>query len=1179
MKKFLLALSSLLVLASVGQYLTTRAAAYPPALGGTGTTTPPLPGQVLIGNGSNTYTPAYILCAGTCTVATSSGGITITGTGVATNTGNWAGTWQLFNPSDFLSSSTVKVTSVNGLSGVVTITSSSLGVVWPTVNGNQAANYNIVPGTGLSSTVSGATTTLSVSLNNGSTQTCSANQFINSVTSSGIVSCGSVTFPTPATYTFSAGNGISLSTATSSSNTTTTITNTGVLSVQSSSQITASAGTGANIQFSLVQAYLTAALQTLNGATSSNQTIVGTNGQINVSTVAGAANSTTTLSLAQSYLTAAIQTLAGISTSSIAVNGSTGLAVSTSSNAITLTNTGVTSFTGQGCVTAANSTGSVALAVSCISGNQTITFTINGDATGTASGATSITDSITVTGLNGKALPANTTGTLQYTSGAWKINLATSSLGVYDSNGNLSSYIGSACGGSQYVSGLSASGTVICGTPAGTGIGPATTTYVGVFNSSGTLIGFSLLTYSSSTGLFTAPTSTFTGQVSAPNIENVLYADQWSGADIGAQINHAVASSTNSPVVVVTASSSYSTPILITANNPLIECAPGVHLSFTGAGTSTAVTFNVNTGTKYEWGMIGCFDQGTGSGNNQIGLVIGGTGGADSITIEGNQFKGFAIGGEGLANTNWANITGNTFNFNNQDWLWVGGSNSGENIRYTANVFADCATTANCVYNSGGYSSVYFGYNSFDDGQFTLGPSGAFNATLDHNHYEPPAALSNANYPAYIPLVISSSSGMEVTETGDVFVSDAQGATSTPVSFIQDCAALTMNGTTFYRNGATTVTNAVDESCYSGSSLTQMGVANLNSAFTHFASSTTTTYPLYGIQSTKEIHSDTVLDAPQVNCTNNCYGNTYNATYNGSVSTPNFTNTGNLATGIYFPNASSVGITASGTKAAIFTNTSTQVFGALLDPNGNLYVTSTPAGATTTTIHNLQNATFTFAGTSNEIAIVTSSPNLITISTPQAIGTGSSPTFAGLTLSSPTASSSIYLNGGGSTTAFAPTFFTLYGGNPNNQSITPKLGATDFFGPVYIATFLNVSRMTVWINTADASATDQYDLGLYDLNGNLVADQGAQSYTGTGEVDKALTQGSHTRVAPGDYYIVVCSGASTTARFGAWPATMGLVSAGQGSNSTVAGACPATSTIPGTTPVANPVIPGFSFTP
>jgi hypothetical protein len=230
MKRFLVAVSAVLALFGLLYAVDAVAAAYPPALGGTGTTTAPAPGQVLIGTSGGVYTPAYILCAGTCTMSTSSGGITITGTGIANNAGNWAGTWQLLNPSDFLSSSTTKVISVNGLSGVVTITSSSLGVVWPTVNGNKATNYSIVPGTGVTSTVSGATTTISIALNNGQVQSCSANQFVNQVNASGTVNCGSITFPTAATYTFSAGTGISISQVTSTTNTTTTITNIGVTS-------------------------------------------------------------------------------------------------------------------------------------------------------------------------------------------------------------------------------------------------------------------------------------------------------------------------------------------------------------------------------------------------------------------------------------------------------------------------------------------------------------------------------------------------------------------------------------------------------------------------------------------------------------------------------------------------------------------------------------------------------------------------------------------------------------------------------------------------------------------------------------------------------------------------------------------------------------------------------------
>lgn len=255
-----------------------------------------------------------------------------------------------------------------------------------------------------------------------------------------------------------------------------------VLSVVSSSQIAASAGTGSGISFSLLQSYLTAAITSINGNTNAAQTFTAGSG---ISVVSAGGNTTTTntgvLSIASStgigltgntgnvtVSNTGVTSFGGM-TGALTTNASTGIAITNGNGIHSIQNIGVTSFTGQGCVTAANSTGSVALTVSCISGNQTITFVISGDATGTASGATSITDSITVTGLNGKVLPANTTGTLQFSGNAWSINLATSSLGVYNAAGALSSYLGSSCGGGQFVTGFSATGTVACGTPSGAG--------------------------------------------------------------------------------------------------------------------------------------------------------------------------------------------------------------------------------------------------------------------------------------------------------------------------------------------------------------------------------------------------------------------------------------------------------------------------------------------------------------------------------------------------------------------------------------------------------------------------------------------------------------------------------------------------------------------------------------
>lgn len=98
-----------------------------------------------------------------------------------------------------------------------------------------------------------------------------------------------------------------------------------------------------------------------------------------------------------------------------------------------------------------------------ISGNQNITLIATGDATGTNSGTTSITHNLTITGLNGKALPALATGTLQYVSGAWKLNIVQNALGTYDANGNVGAYGGaSACAGGQAVTTISAIGGTTC---------------------------------------------------------------------------------------------------------------------------------------------------------------------------------------------------------------------------------------------------------------------------------------------------------------------------------------------------------------------------------------------------------------------------------------------------------------------------------------------------------------------------------------------------------------------------------------------------------------------------------------------------------------------------------------------------------------------------------------------
>jgi hypothetical protein len=141
MKKFLVGLVSFLAVACIAHVLITNAACSPAALGGTGTCAVPTAGQVLIGNGSSTYTPALLTPGTDIVIQTASGTITIA-----------------VNASAFLPSSTIYVATVNGQNGAVTITSSTLGVATNTIslfNGNNfttttiQAVFNALSATGL----------------------------------------------------------------------------------------------------------------------------------------------------------------------------------------------------------------------------------------------------------------------------------------------------------------------------------------------------------------------------------------------------------------------------------------------------------------------------------------------------------------------------------------------------------------------------------------------------------------------------------------------------------------------------------------------------------------------------------------------------------------------------------------------------------------------------------------------------------------------------------------------------------------------------------------------------------------------------------------------------------------------------------------------------------------------
>jgi hypothetical protein len=129
------------------------AAPYPPALGGTGTSAIPASGTIPIGNGAGTYTPALITPGTDIIITNASGSLTIA-----------------VRASDFLPSSTVYVASVNGQSGTVTITSSTLGAL------TLQTVLNSLSATGLA-TYSTSTSSGTISVSSSSLNLKSASQF------------------------------------------------------------------------------------------------------------------------------------------------------------------------------------------------------------------------------------------------------------------------------------------------------------------------------------------------------------------------------------------------------------------------------------------------------------------------------------------------------------------------------------------------------------------------------------------------------------------------------------------------------------------------------------------------------------------------------------------------------------------------------------------------------------------------------------------------------------------------------------------------------------------------------------------------------------------------------------------------------------------------------------------
>lgn len=172
---------------------------------------------------------------------------------------------------------------------------------------------------------------------------------------------------------------------------------------------------------------------------------------------------------------------------------------------------------------------------------------------------------------------------------------------------------------------------------------------------------------------------------------------------------------------------------------------------------------------------------------------------------------------------------------------------------------------------------------------------------------------------------------------------------------------------------------------------------------------------------------------------------------NWVATTATFANTYSASNLLYSNGANTVTGLATANSAMLYTNSTGVPALSASMTNGQLMIGSTSASPTPATL----------TGTSNQIS-VTNAAGSITLSTPQNIGTGSSPTFAGATLSGLTQNSILFAGSGGLVSQDNSNLFF----NATNAKLFVHTGAAD---SNYDTTFLQVGPSSTVIGTYNPS--------------------------------------------------------------------------------------------------------------
>jgi hypothetical protein len=243
---------------------------------------------------------------------------------------------------------------------------------------------------------------------------------------------------------------------------------------------------------------------------------------------------------------------------------------------------------------------------------------------------------------------------------------------------------------------------------------------------------------------------------------NIQYAQDFSGSDVGEQINAAYAAlPAGGGQIIVSRSATFSNPIsFATPKKPvLLTGLPANVVTLRYTGTGTAMVFDYSMDHEMGHGLRDLTITGPGNSTATVGVEFGGVNGAEGIDFRDFKIQSFGTNLKMGSRVWLAFFTHGMIRDGRINVLLPAGlSQAGEQITFEHVTFADApAPHTESVWVQGGGQEVIFTDCSFDQAQLRVGngagPRNAAQVVVKGTHFENPnwAMPGSVNYD-YITL-------------------------------------------------------------------------------------------------------------------------------------------------------------------------------------------------------------------------------------------------------------------------------------------------------------------------------------------------------------------------------------------------------------------------------------------